>query len=427
MEKGANSAFTLFSRWRAKADTLSIRRFGWVELTLAFYIVTLLCFKHGGIESLICAGSFFLFVLVALGKLISRRRLLTANLSDKFIVWTVVFWLFAYSSFIWSGSFEAVFDPGTLKKAVQIIAVSLLLVMISQTEERYSDKLLKTVVAAFAVSSLVILSSVSFSNLGMTRLGNEETGVNANSLGLLYAIAAVMAVDLFRREKKPVWLILFALFYFIVLLTGTRQALIFPVIYFAALLLLNANRMGAYVAAAVFLIAVMVFYHFLMTDETLYLMVGSRLERLVQSVLGVKSVSEGSLNERTMLRQLAFDQFLGHPILGMGLNGFGAWLMGSGSSTAATSHCNYTELLSCLGVIGFVVYYYMYGYCIRRLIMQKRMGQNGADHVAAVLIAMLVTQFGGEVLTNIGYVVLFCLFYLQMKDGMAVFYSKTNE
>ena len=46
--------------------------------------------------------------------------------------------------------------------------------------------------------------------------------------------------------------------------------------------------------------------------------------------------------------------------MGNGANGFVSYMRKIGYSHVAYSHCNYTELLATLGIIGFVLYYKMH-------------------------------------------------------------------
>lgn len=97
----------------------------------------------------------------------------------------------------------------------------------------------------------------------------------------------------------------------------------------------------------------------------LYNVLGSRLERTFYTMMGTEVRNQyGTLIEdhsgiqRAEMRQMAIGYFFDHPILGLGGNGFVSKMREVGYSLVAYSHCNYTEILSTLGIVGFIYYNY---------------------------------------------------------------------
>ena len=94
----------------------------------------------------------------------------------------------------------------------------------------------------------------------------------------------------------------------------------------------------------------------LFTNDYLYEIYGSRLVAVFSD-----SVKDGSRDDRVMYQELGIAMFLQKPLLGWGMDNFAYYLHYIGGySQEVYSHCNYVEILSCYGIIGFVIYYVKY-------------------------------------------------------------------
>ena len=387
-----------------------------VDVFLCIYIVTLLAFKSGGVETAICAAAFALFVLSSLVTICTGRREFRAVMVDRYIWCLVLFWIFSWTSYLWASFPMFVFDSAILKRALQIILTGFLLVSISKVRENYGTTLLSVFVAGSFIAVLILLMRVPISEWGEARLGSEAMGINANSLGVLLSFACCSCLYFFERDRKNnLWVLLGILFYIVVIFTGTRQAMLAPLIYIAVRLVLDVKNVRTYFYAALFFTVIVALYQFLTTDPSMRAVVGDRLEQLVASVTGMGAYTEHSIIERSEFRSWAMQLFFDNPIVGVGFNGFAGWLAASGYPHVTTSHCNYTEILSGLGVVGFILFYLPYFIVLRRAFAVRESSANAKAIVAAVAV-MLVTQYAGEAFSNIAYSIFFAGIYISSAD-----------
>lgn len=382
-------------------------RIGALELSLCFYIVTLLSFKQGGFESVLCAGAFVLFAVVAFFEILGHAKV---SIKYPLVYLTVLFWMFAISSYLWAESPASVLDTAGLKRALQIVVSVMLLCMVAQTRDRFSDTIQTVFIAACLISVVILLAKVPISQWGEERLGHDATGVNANSLGVIMGLACTLCIMRLMDDARYGYVVPAVLLFVVVVFTGTRQAMLIPLMFIGIRLLLNISKAKTLVQFAVLAAAVLAIYGILVSDPFLYDVVGDRLEQLVNSALGIEQATEHSIIERTQFREWAFTLFCTHPLAGIGYNGFAGWLGLIGYSTQTTSHCNYTEVLSGLGLIGFLLFYAPYAIAGKHAWTKKDV--PGMKSVLSMLVAMLVTQYAGEIITNIAYQILFASLFL---------------
>lgn len=390
-----------------KAPKALDTRIGALEPTLCFYIVTLLSFKQGGFESILCAGAFVLFAAVAFFDVLGHGEV---SIKYPLVYLTVFFWMFAISSYLWADSPASVLDTAGLKRALQIVVSVVLLCLIAQTREGFGETIQTVFVAACLISVVVLLAKEPISQWGEERLGQDATGVNANSLGVIMGLGCTLCIMRLMDGRSCGYIIPSILLFVVVVFTGTRQAMLIPVIFIGVRLILNISKAKTFIQFVVLGVTVLVIYDVLVSDSFLYDVVGNRLEQLVNSVLGIEQATEHSIIERGQFREWAFALFCEHPLAGIGYNGFAGWLGLIGYSTQTTSHCNYTEVLSGLGLIGFALFYASYAIASKSAWVKR--DNLGMKSVLAMLVAMLVTQYAGEVITNIAYQILFASLFL---------------
>lgn len=118
------------------------------------------------------------------------------------------------------------------------------------------------------------------------------------------------------------------------------------------------------VVSAVLIVAgVILLVNFIMTNEIAYEIVGERFESLLDILSGGSSkINENSYYERQALFNLAVELFKDHPIVGVGIDGYAYYA--SISIRDTFSHNDYMQLLSCVGVIGFALYYAQHVYIV---------------------------------------------------------------
>lgn len=381
-----------------------------VDVFLCIYIVTLLAFK-GGIAAMLCAGAFILFVFSAFITICTGRHEAAAVVNDHYAWCLVLFWIFAWTSYLWASSPLFVFDSALLKRAIQIIVSTILLLAVSKVRKGYGKTLLFVFTIATFISVVILLVRVPISAWGDERLGADAMGISSNALGILLSLACCSCLCFVARAKNLLWLLPAIIFYVVIVFTGTRQAMLVPFLYVAVRLALDVKKIKTLLYIVLLLLAIAALYQYLVTDQTMRTIVGGRLEQLVASITGSGSYSEHSIIERGNFRVWAMGLFLSSPIVGIGLNGFAGWLAASSYPNITTSHCNFTEILSGLGVFGFILFYLPYVLVLLRSFAARETAPD-AKAIISIAVTMLVAQYAGEVYSNIAYCIFFAGIYM---------------
>ncbi len=202
---------------------------------------------------------------------------------------------------------------------------------------------------------IVYVLSSPVSTWGSTSMGGI-THQWRNFAGHIAAVAVIVAYGLYILLKKKRYIVFSMINVMGTVLTGSRAALIAIGVLIVIYLLLDKNitKKTRNICIGVFVLLIVAYILF--TNEYLYSIYGSRLEAIFTS-----SVKDASRDDRAMYKTLGITMFLQKPILGWGMDNFSYYLKYvTGYSQEVYSHCNYVEILSCYGAIGFVVYYLVY-------------------------------------------------------------------
>lgn len=204
-----------------------------------------------------------------------------------------------------------------------------------------------------------------------SRLGAEVTG-NANIFANLFMYAGVFAswLMVYASNKKLVVpnLIFLCLILLMMAISGGRKTIIAVVATLVLFFLLkkdskNKTRYGRnFFIAAVLVTGIFVA---IFNVPFLYDLVGARFEGLMDMFQGKGAHVPGD-ETRGVIFQMAFEGWLDSPLFGYGIDSFKYYNMQT-TGHHFYAHNNYVELLFDVGIIGFVVYYWIYYYIIKQL------------------------------------------------------------
>lgn len=190
----------------------------------------------------------------------------------------------------------------------------------------------------------------------------DVIGQQRNTFGATMAFLVFICILFYQYENfkngKPL-----ACFFVIALLcSGSRgamlQLLIAAVLYVITIPGLKRKMKYVFGAIVVAIIAVIM----LQNIPYLHDIVWVRFEGLINTVLGVDVTADSSARGRELYKVLAWEMFDNKPILGYGVDGFFCYLrdveyVEGMYLPARYSHCNFTEIASCFGSVGLIVWY----------------------------------------------------------------------
>ena len=279
--------------------------------------------------------------------------------------WMFVVYLYFMCSIFWSESHEFV-NP--LKSLIIIFAVSILLLSVVN-----NLKDLKTLIfinyLAILFSAVYLLFTVDMSALGEDRLGAMlETSWNSNNISTLMCMGFALALYFLGRSKrlfeKVFLLSTIALFVGIIFFCGSRTGLLLMLMICVLYLLVRARGKKKVGAILISISLIVLVYQLIMNYEPLYNVLGSRIEEMIDGLLGTSE--DGSFNWRELMIQEGWRYFKEKPIFGYGIDNF-RYIFGAKYGFFTYAHNNFIEILVGGGIVGFILYYSIYLYVFKGL------------------------------------------------------------
>lgn len=202
------------------------------------------------------------------------------------------------------------------------------------------------------------------------------------------------------------------------LVSGTRKSLICPILFLVfALFIKYKNKFGklciSFLIASIF---VFLGYKVMLSNQVFYERIGVRIENMITSIT-TKESDEGSINERALLRDLSLDLFKKKPIIGYGLHAFRYYSINNGGPYLY-AHCNYTELLADLGIVGFSLYYFAYMYLVFLAIKEYK-NKKFSLYIISFMLMNIIADYGTVSYYRHYYLIFYVMFatYLKIENN----------
>lgn len=336
----------------------------------------------------------------------------------RITTWAAIFYSFAIVSSLWSISITHSLDATYLNNILHIlIIITFFSYQIGSKEDL--DRAVLLVFAVIAITAAVLFIKTPSGAWGSERVG-ESIGLNSNSAGVMMAVGCLFILYLSTSYREK-WLAVLVVPLFVIgLMSGSRKAFMLLLIFIAGYSILHSKGFKTFLVIAVALVFVYFAYNYVMTNPDLYAVIGQRIERAVMYVSGGATV-DYSLIERAFYRRAAMEEFFQHPVLGIGMNGFLAYMENIGYSHVAYSHCNYTELLCNFGIIGFVSYYAIFASMLMYCVKNINKLDNKLSFALILLIGLLLADYGAVTyidITQLVYVTLaWCVVNLHRREN----------
>jgi O-antigen ligase len=249
-------------------------------------------------------------------------------------------------------------------------------------------------------------------------------GWNANALGMQSVVACFLILNILSRKKNNE-LFKFAILPFLVffiLLTGSKTCFF---LLFGSILLVYFLKSNRKTFTLVVIFSIIAFLSYMVFNVPfLREVIGERLEIMIDSFITFdvdsKSSSGGSASDNIRLFMLfeGWQWFLEKPLIGYGVGNFQEMFGEINGGKELYAHNNYIELLVDTGIIGALMYYWLYV-----LIIWKSMkGLSKYElSVASFMIVLMVAEFG-----HVSYLV-FCIQFLLCIFACNIDLNKQNN
>lgn len=251
---------------------------------------------------------------------------------------------------------------------ISIVSYNLLLFIIIYSFFIYTNdiyKLLYVYVRAVLISGIILIvgnrATLFTGRLGFTWRGSDNSfillgiqfsPIGSNGIANYCVIAFLFSIFLFLKFKKKRQLIFSLVFLFIILISGSRKALLFLLV--SLLIFLNtyfkSNKRILYTTIGVCFCILL--YNATQSIPILYNIMGNRINELFNMLLR-NNFQDTSISTRQQLINTAMHYFKERPFLGYGMDAFRS--MSSFQGICVDN--NYLDIAVSSGIIGCIVYY----------------------------------------------------------------------
>ncbi len=299
-------------------------------------------------------------------------------------------------SLVYSISFSATFDR--VKRLVIVLAYSIAIYQTSRHKTSLHFYLKAFAWSGVAAALFLLISPQYRGSYGLVRLGSAIG--DENYVGITMAYAVCVLIYLYKVEKKKICLAGIGIVSGAVFLSGSRTAFVLLLlavignVYFTAYQ--KKWKAGRVIGVSIVLLLLVIgVLYLVMNIPMLYNSIGVRIESFFDIMNGQKSsFNERSTQNRIRMMNTAMSMFYESPIWGKGINSFLGLYGGF-------CHCDYTELLSGLGAIGFSLFF---GPFVGMMFsMRKVKHESKSMDLAALLMTLVLMFLLGEILLVMHY------------------------
>lgn len=314
---------------------------------------------------------------------------------DTYVKWMFCFAAFAGFSFTWAISVSsAAYRYQTL--LLNMICIYCLLVYINNRADRIK-LILNALTFAPVLLGMRVIISYGWLAFAATR---EIAGMmSPNAIGMRAGIAVVLGAYLLFTEQKHhmIYLLSIVLNTSIVVMTGSRKAIFFILIplllYYIGSQKNSLKFIKSFALSGILVGAVC---YAMLHVPYIYDMVGSRMEMMLKGIMHAGQ-TDGSTSLRLAMINWGIEWFKLKPWFGYGINNY-MNLLGTMDTSFGTSgvyaHNNYIEMLVNLGLIGTIIYYFIYLKILVRTVLIRNRLNPLQLMMSSILAAIMVCEYG---------------------------------
>lgn len=264
------------------------------------------------------------------------------------------------------------------------------------------EKMIHVLYVASIILSFYFIANMSSNNgIGRTKVD----GLNVINAGVIAAVGSISALYLARRKQKKIYYIALVPIYCVVMMSGSKLAL-FSSFAMPFLFYYFCNKQATKKIEIVFfgLLVVVLGFVAIFNVDVLYNSIGYRIDGLLKMLTYGQ---EGEDTSRIIMIQKGIQLFKSSPLFGIGFDCYrilNGW-------TSTWSHCNYIEILSCLGVLGFILYYSRYIALLGEIRRSDNLDLINVAYAKALIISVIILEVGIVTMHAALYQFLFALAY----------------
>lgn len=362
-----------------------------IYIVLSNIVTQLLNMEASRISGIILLTPILFMIIVFV--FVSKGRIKTKF--TYYHSYILIFGIFCLVSSLWAQSPEL-----SISKGIDIIETLIIMMVVSICfrQKDSVDSIMKAVMWGYYT---VILYEIAFYGWDYFVMAMKESTrvtsefLNSNTLGMCASFAIIINLYLILSKKISIWS---AILIFggavIVFASESRKALVSLVFGVFLYLMIRSFRKDQKTLPLLrFLIAlpILIFIGYQIIQLPMLSGMMDRVEGLLNIFTG--GAVEKSAMIRMSLMQLGMTLFKQHPILGVGIDNPRLFTYGVAGQSFYL-HNNFIEMLSSGGIIGFIVYYWIYVKLLASYIKRRNFDDPQFCICLVLLILTLIMDFG---------------------------------
>lgn len=282
---------------------------------------------------------------------------------DRYVIWALTFIFVSTASILWAVKPDIALDD--VFKIIQALVICILLTQWIDGPNKFSF-ILKIIIISSIVFGIRVLLDYPFDSWGNRRIG-YLLDINVNTISIRIAFGAIITSYYYLKNvgfRKLINLITLLFLTFIIIILGSRRS-IFSLLLgvFIVNFSSSKNIFKLIKVMTISIITGIIILYLMIELPALYTIVGFRIETMIKALISGNTIID---NSRNVLIINGLDLFTQKPFLGWGIGNYSI-----ASGLGRYSHNNYIELLSSIGLLGFIVFYSLHFFLIFRFISSK--------------------------------------------------------
>ncbi len=314
-------------------------------------------------------------------------------------VWYIVFTAYSALSCLWSSYLDANMASYFLRMVVIIAMITSISIYVDSPEDL--ERIIKLYILSMFVIVMIEFITVPVSEWADGGMGSNFSGSNSNGVAFLVFCAELMAFYEFYSRGKKSYIILVVLFLFFIILSSSRKAMFAGIAGPMLFVLLSTYKKNYFfnVVTIVGLAAIVILY--IMIDDNAYNAIGKRFDSMFFFWFEDRDHKvDNSLYMRSYYIDLAQRMFSESPLFGKGMGNFAKIIDNVYMLDGVYSHNNFWQILSELGLVGFILYYSMYFFVIVRLAKGTFINKSRINMLFLTFMVLLLILETGLVTYN---------------------------
>ena len=302
-------------------------------------------------------------------------------------VWYLIFTLYCGLTSFWS-EYVPTSNIIMVGKMVVIIAMITAIAIYVDTPEDL-ERLMSLFIFSVVIIILLELTSRPLTGIFDGGFGSGFSYFNSNEIAFWIMCAEMMAFYKAYIKNKKACYILVVFFVIFVIATSSRKATVSAVVSPLIMVLMTTRKKYKFLQVIGLIIAIGAVAYLIMTNDQLYNAVGRRFNSMMNYYSDDTVKTDSSIAMRNYYIEIAKELFGESPLFGKGMANFIRIIGDAYNVKGAYCHNNYWQVLSELGITGFVLYYSFYFFIIVKL--AKDIIKN-KSRIAIIFLAFMIVE-----------------------------------